>query len=103
MRDPSVVGHTRQEFIALMSAQQDREDLRAQAEDVRAFRRWELERSSHQSADRTPMSPEEKQADEALLAGGRQVQARRRELRQATADAVNTVYDRWISPRGARR
>ena len=102
MRDPSVVGHTHQEFLQMRSDLMDLEDFQAQAEDARSFRRWQTQRSDGLSADVTPMSPEEKAADAELLSRGRAVQARRRELRQVTTEAVNTVYDRWISPRGVR-
>jgi len=97
------IGHTKAEFLQMRSDAMDLEDMHSAAEDARAFRRWQLQRSDAMSADQTPMSAEEREADQKLLARGRQVQARRRELRQATADAVNTVYDRWISPRGGRR
>ena len=99
MRDPSVVGHTHQEFLQMRSDLMDLEDIQAAAEDARAFRRWQTQRSDGLSADVTPMSPEEKAVDDQLLARGRAIQRRNKERRQIVNEAVGVVYDRWIGPR----
>jgi hypothetical protein len=48
------------------------------------------------------MSPDEKAADDQLLARGRAIQSRKWELRQAKDEAIAEVDRRWIAPRWSR-
>jgi hypothetical protein len=97
------VGRTCQEAIEYFSALQDIEDAKAAARRAKKLRELDLDESHAWSGDVTAMTPEEKAADGELLATGRAVQSRRRELRGLKDDILNTVWDRWISPKGGRR
>jgi hypothetical protein len=96
------VGRTRQEAIEYFSALQDIEDAKAAARRAKKLRELDLDESQAWSGDVTAMTPEEKAADEAVLARGRAIQSRKRELRQTKDAAVDEVWDRWISKGGQR-
>lgn len=87
------VGHTPAEFIALVSAQQDREDARRAAIARREIARIGADRFyAENSADTSAPLEADVAADEALLARGRAVRAERRKMwKVAVAAAAATV------------
>jgi hypothetical protein len=65
-------------------------------------RRYRSVKKFRVDGDVTPMSPDEKAADDQLLARGRAIQSRKRELRQAKDEAIAEIHQRWIAPRRSR-
>jgi len=57
-------GRTRQEALAYYSAQQDAEDLRAEAAQRRAFNRWQVEQGELHSGDMSVATVEAQRAEE---------------------------------------
>jgi hypothetical protein len=58
------LGHTPSEFVALVSAQQDREDAMAQARQQVAYRKWLVEQSDALSGDTSVHTVEAQRAEE---------------------------------------
>jgi hypothetical protein len=107
-RNPAAaLGHTKSEFLALVSAQQDAEDARLAAAARKAYQRWLNQESEDASVDMSAPLPAEVSAAEAdrVLEEQRQVQrgkqiGRQRERRQFRSEArkiakQEVTIERW--------
>jgi hypothetical protein len=84
------LGHTPAEFIALASAEQDRQDAWEAARVGREFERWQLRESASHQVDTSAPTPDEVDARELLTSRTADAVARRRE-RSKTIQAARRL------------
>jgi hypothetical protein len=79
MLDGRGLGHTPAEFVALVSARQDHEDMQAAARERQAFEAWKFQESVGTSADVSAPTPVELAEQATMAARVEAFRARRRE------------------------